>query len=155
MGIQEQRFVGTIPEFFYCGICSDVFEECMITKCGHRYCKKCLQQIIQKHQGVCAFDRQKIYMDECKFDQTANQFINLQLVYCDLNKEKKCNWKGHFSDLAKHKKKCNHQFKQEDNDSSSKYMILLKDSTQKMLVEELQKKVEEQQDKIEGKKMKI
>lgn len=149
MGIIEQRFVNNIPEFFFCGICSDVFLDCMITKCLHRYCKKCLQQVIQKHQGICAYDRQKINLEDCKPDFTVNQFINLQMVHCDIQKEKSCTWKGHYSDLSKHKKKCSFQTTEKKEDVS-KYLILLKESTQKMLVEEMQKKIDEQEDIIIG-----
>ena len=152
MGIQDSLFITTVPEFFQCGICSEVFEDCYMTPCSHRYCFHCLEQICNTQKGRCAYDRKFIKIEECEPDKTVNDFINQLLIKCPKVKRnhEECQWKGQYSDLKTHLKS---NIKEIDSilpNFNDKYLNLLEKSTKNDLILQLQKKCEQQEIEIES-----
>ena len=52
MGIGLQRFIGGIDDNLVCGICSGVFEDAVLTACGHAYCFLCLKTWLNRSGGT-------------------------------------------------------------------------------------------------------
>ena len=46
----EYDFVSTVLDEYHCIICHLPLREPVLTRCGHRYCKKCLYETIRRNR---------------------------------------------------------------------------------------------------------
>lgn len=125
MGIDTNKFVHPPPDYFICGICCDVFDQCYKTKCNHRYCIKCLELCLCTEESLCVYDRKPITRSQCQPDNSVDQFVGTLLVYCDF--KEKCDWVGPYADLRKHLMECKYkntvlQKKSSEKEEEEKYM---------------------------------
>lgn len=107
MGFDTEQFVEPPLDIFICKICLDVYDKCVKTKCGHRFCLQCLKDCIFSSDN-CPICRQKLDVNQCKMDETVNEFVQGFNVFC-INKEKGCDWKGELRDHNIHTKACEFQ----------------------------------------------
>ena len=49
----EEDFVNPVDEDFHCLICHLPLREPVQTKCGHRFCKSCLEQHMERFVATC------------------------------------------------------------------------------------------------------
>lgn len=88
MGYDSKLFVQEPSYDLICGICLDVFENCYITKCQHRYCLYCLQLILTTNEQECSYDRIKIIKEDCRVDKEVNEIVENLPINCQTcNKE--------------------------------------------------------------------
>lgn len=98
MGYDSKIFAQEPSYDLICGICLDVFENCHITKCKHRYCLYCLQLILTTKEQECSFDRKKIRMEDCQEDKEVNLIVESLDVNCQT-----CSKKFSLKKLQEHK----------------------------------------------------
>nr|XP_058965315.1 TNF receptor-associated factor 4-like [Pocillopora verrucosa] len=93
----DEDFVEAVDEDFQCLICHLPLKEPVQTRCGHRYCKECLDEHIkrQRSQGqslTCPFDRQNLDKDRDIFPDKATERKILSLAIRCPNVG--CKWTG-------------------------------------------------------------
>lgn len=49
----EYEFISSVFEEYHCYICHLPLREPVLTRCGHRYCKKCLDEAIKRYDDLC------------------------------------------------------------------------------------------------------
>ena len=49
----EYEFISSVFEEYHCHICHLPLREPVLTRCGHRYCKKCLDEAIKRYDELC------------------------------------------------------------------------------------------------------
>ena len=49
----EYEFISSVFEEYHCHICHLPLREPVLTRCGHRYCKKCLDEAIKRYEEMC------------------------------------------------------------------------------------------------------
>ena len=49
----EYEFISSVFEEYHCHICHLPLREPVLTRCGHRYCKKCLDEAIKRYEKMC------------------------------------------------------------------------------------------------------
>ena len=49
----EYEFISSVFEEYHCHICHLPLREPVLTRCGHRYCKKCLDEAIKRYDDLC------------------------------------------------------------------------------------------------------
>ena len=52
-GGYEYEFMSSVFEEYHCHICHLPLREPVLTRCGHRYCKKCLDEAIKRYDDLC------------------------------------------------------------------------------------------------------
>jgi hypothetical protein len=103
-----------LEKFFYCGLCSKLFENCQILKCcNERYCMKCLEKWkdVNYLNDKCPTEycKKKLNMKSIVPDKKINDFILLRNVRCK-NKQFGCNWISKNCKLKEHlEKECKYQ----------------------------------------------
>jgi hypothetical protein len=98
MGYSTELFLGNHHENHLCGICLEVFKDCWVTGCNHRYCHYCLTLLLSTEEQLCAFDRKPII--EYKQDQETNNLIQNLKIKCS---QEDCNWIGPLKNEKIHK----------------------------------------------------
>ena len=58
----EEDFVEEVEEDFKCPICHLPLKEPVLTRCGHRYCKECLDEHIGRYEFIISS-----FQDRCSF----------------------------------------------------------------------------------------
>jgi len=91
---------------YSCPLCEGILNECVIDKCGHSFCKEC----IEKHLSIsnlCPYsnteivDPNKKLLENLSINRAVNSAIEKQLVYCK-NKFLNCEWEGKLADRKFH-----------------------------------------------------
>ncbi|PFX17392.1 TNF receptor-associated factor 4 [Stylophora pistillata] len=105
----NEDFVGAVDEDFQCVICHLPLKEPVLTRCGHRYCKQCLEGHIrwQRSQGqysTCPSDRQNLDSDKDIFPDKATERKILSLTIRCPNDD--CEWTGELRDKEVHLRSC-------------------------------------------------
>lgn len=80
MGFDTKIFGIEPTEELICGICLDVYENCYITSCNHKYCLECLKLILKNNE--CAFCRSNITMKNCKKENHVDMKIERLPIFC-------------------------------------------------------------------------
>ena len=89
-----QKFV----ELYSCPLCEGILIEAIIDRCGHSFCKKCIETLKQE-TNKCPFS--KIEIKDYLTNIVVNSVIEKQICYCK-NKNLKCDWQGKLSERKDH-----------------------------------------------------
>ena len=54
------KFVHPLPKKFECSFCHCALRNPVQVECGHRYCKECIESIIQNPGPICPLDNEEI-----------------------------------------------------------------------------------------------
>ena len=73
------------------------------TPCGHRFCKDCIQPVINSRNNVCPNDRTEISFSNTFPDNAVRLQINNLRIKCS---NQGCDWQGTYSDKDEHRSKC-------------------------------------------------
>eukprot|EP00456_Euglypha_rotunda_P048675 TRINITY_DN39007_c0_g1_i1.p1 TRINITY_DN39007_c0_g1~~TRINITY_DN39007_c0_g1_i1.p1 ORF type:complete len:177 (+),score=18.29 TRINITY_DN39007_c0_g1_i1:66-596(+) len=98
-GWDSEIFVEPPSEQDLCGICCEVLEDAVETKCGHAFCAKCMKNWLTQRQ-VCPQDQSAISWAECHpmvRDRRRILGLKVKCVWCEEQME--------LRDLRAHRKK--------------------------------------------------
>uniref|UniRef100_A0A0L8HQS9 RING-type domain-containing protein n=1 Tax=Octopus bimaculoides TaxID=37653 RepID=A0A0L8HQS9_OCTBM len=99
-----------IEESYLCISCKNVLKNAMMTRCGHRICMECADNLLKNVDSVPCPANEEDCVTLRKFelheDFSARRYINHQLVYC-YNKCYGCPVKMLYKDLSDHSKHLN------------------------------------------------
>ncbi|XP_068751773.1 TNF receptor-associated factor 5-like isoform X2 [Montipora capricornis] len=127
----EYTFVREVSPEYCCPICECPMREPVQTKCGHRFCKECLEKSL-KRKRECPIDRRPIDDHNPKTHQATCDFIGVQCTNkdCKVAPLKKDLHKHVTSECPMRKVKCPHcktslvwRLKQDHFDSCKKYPL--------------------------------
>ncbi|KAL9954676.1 hypothetical protein ACROYT_G042239 [Oculina patagonica] len=105
----DEDFVNAVEEDFQCLICHLPLKEPVQTRCGHRFCKECLEehftrQGLQNQPITCPADREALDQDRDVFPDKATERKILSLAIKCPNKG--CGWTGELSNKKAHLASC-------------------------------------------------
>ena len=66
LGGHEAKFVNTLLKRHECRICLFAMRNPVQTKCGHRFCRGCLETVLERKRPMCPLDRGEISRDEVR-----------------------------------------------------------------------------------------
>ena len=49
LGGYDEKFVNVVEDDLQCGICQFTLKDPMLTKCGHRFCRQCLDEHLKRY----------------------------------------------------------------------------------------------------------
>ncbi|XP_031554759.1 TNF receptor-associated factor 5-like [Actinia tenebrosa] len=108
-GGYSNECVSPPPNDYECPICQMLLcEPLQIAKCGHRFCKACLEPEMRKDVPLCPLDRDEIEVDKVFTDQACHRAIQSLIVKC-LNASDGCEWTGEIRDALEHQNVCPHE----------------------------------------------
>ncbi|CAH3182190.1 unnamed protein product [Porites evermanni] len=84
----DEDFVSLIDEDLQCSICYLALREPVLTRCGHRFCRQCLD----RHMARTPVSTLRIFIDRQKSQQ--------QVVNCPIDRERLAHRKDIFPDKA-------------------------------------------------------
>ena len=84
-----------------CSICSEVFSDPVRAKCGHTFCRNCIESWIKNRNKAapCPFCRQSMTLKNLKKDLLATQIINDFEIFCP---NRSCPWQGPLGNVSFH-----------------------------------------------------
>jgi hypothetical protein len=85
---------------YSCPLCEGILFESVIDRCGHSYCKNCLDLLLQD-VTYCLFTNNPINYSEISTNIVVNSVIEKQQVYCK-NKIDGCEWAGKLLERKNH-----------------------------------------------------
>lgn len=97
----------TEPEARYeCAICMNWLNEPVITSCGHRFCKSCLNSWLHNQRQLCPMDNKKIVADKDIFpDNYTRREIDQIKLKCE-NVKMGCTFIASPFEMERHKQEC-------------------------------------------------
>ncbi|ESP02861.1 hypothetical protein LOTGIDRAFT_110833, partial [Lottia gigantea] len=108
MGYNLNKFTGTIDPNLLCGVCGGVFENAVLTSCGHSFCLDCLKTWLNRPMtNSCPECRTPIEYETVKPILSLRNLINGLDVYCD-HAERGCKTVTKLESLGKHLETCTH-----------------------------------------------
>ena len=132
MGHPTDIFLEPLSKSCVCAICHDVLKDASSFKCGHTYCKECIDDLLKKRESsdsddsdtndevVCPNCRQPVCSSSPNY--TLRDVLDSMQVRCpsseDINKRKRdeedteitgCCWRGMLKDLPEHESICKHK----------------------------------------------
>ncbi|XP_027056332.1 TNF receptor-associated factor 6-like [Pocillopora damicornis] len=105
----DEDFVEAVDEDLQCLICHLPLKEPIQTRCGHRFCKDCLEEYIRRHRRegqsiICPADRQSLDQDRDVFPDKATERKILSLIIkCPSDG---CGWTGELRNKEVHLESC-------------------------------------------------
>ncbi|XP_037812196.1 TNF receptor-associated factor 6-like [Lucilia sericata] len=107
----------TEPEARYeCAICMSWLKEPVLTTCGHRFCKTCLNNWLRKKNQLCPMDNQKLEVDKDVFpDNYTRREIQQIKLKCEHNKTG-CTFIGSPLEMEQHKLECPYRCEEEPSE---------------------------------------
>ncbi|XP_032238393.2 TNF receptor-associated factor 6 [Nematostella vectensis] len=104
----DSEFVIAVAEEYTCRICHLPLRVPVQTKCGHRFCKECLDEASRrKSRAECPMDREPLDLKKDVFlDKAAERTILSFLVKCPC---KGCKWEAELRDLEAHARNCDYK----------------------------------------------
>lgn len=98
---------GAEPDARYeCAICMNWLNEPVITSCGHRFCKSCLNSWLHNNRHWCPMDNKKIAADKDIFpDNYTKREIDQIKLKCE-NANVGCNFIASPLEMEHHKQEC-------------------------------------------------
>lgn len=123
MGYDVHKFVEVVDANLLCGICGLVFEDPVLTPCGHSFCLLCLETwletaryknyIHQHHQrfetstGSCPECREAVHPNESKLELSLRNLIKGFYTYCEF-KDQGCRTTVKLEHARDHAHRCLH-----------------------------------------------
>jgi len=92
----SQKFI----QEYSCPLCEGILFEAVIDRCGHSFCKACVETL-SKNEYKCPFSKLEIYTKDILPNIVVNSVIEKQIVYCK-NKKNDCPWIGKLGDRKNH-----------------------------------------------------
>ncbi|CAH3170510.1 unnamed protein product [Porites evermanni] len=105
----DEEFVSEVDDDLQCVICQLPLKEPVLTRCGHRFCKGCLEehlkrQEIQAHPYTCPSDREVLNREQDIFpDKPTERKILSYAIKCP---SEGCHWKGELRNKETHLETC-------------------------------------------------
>lgn len=97
------EFVEPLPEEFECAMCLTVMNDPLLILCGHRFCRRCLEDRIREEPDkkcpIC-----DVYIEDSMPDKAIERKIKSLQVYC-INRADGCEWTGELVSLQSHLQK--------------------------------------------------
>lgn len=106
---------------YECAICMNWLDEPVLTSCGHRFCKTCLDVWLRDNRQWCPMDNERITGDQDVFpDNFTRREIEQIKLKCP-NAKLGCELIASPLEVERHRYNCPHRFteKQDDNDGHS------------------------------------
>ncbi|CAH3026912.1 unnamed protein product, partial [Porites evermanni] len=109
-GGYDEEFINAVEDDLQCTICHLPLKDPMLTKCGHRCCKKCLDEHFKRLEVnneslYCPVDRNTLIRDKDVFGDKATERKILSLVIkCP---SEGCSWMGELRNKEIHLASCN------------------------------------------------
>jgi len=85
---------------YSCPLCEGILYEAVIDRCGHSFCKLCVETL-SKNEYKCPFSNLEIHTKDILPNIVVNSVIEKQIVYCK-NKKNECPWIGKLGDRKNH-----------------------------------------------------
>ena len=105
----EDVFVEEPQDDLRCPICIQVLTDPVQTRCGHRFCRQCIEQLLTSGNALCPIDREPLPQENIFPDNAVKLQINRLRVRCPHHK-KGCTWVGDRSDKYAHMQTCSHSY---------------------------------------------
>jgi len=101
----EYDFVSTVFDEYHCLICHLPLREPVLTRCGHRYCKDCLNEAIRRQQvPECPVDREPLDREKDIFPDKATE---RNILSCHVRcPSEGCEWTGETRNVETHLQSC-------------------------------------------------
>lgn len=101
----EYEFISSVFEEYHCHICHLPLREPVLTRCGHRYCKKCLDEAIKRqHVPQCPVDREPLDREKDIFPDKATE---RNILSCHVKcPSEGCDWTGEVRHVEAHLLSC-------------------------------------------------
>lgn len=106
---EELVFVPSRDDKYDCPICLYVLRDPMQTKCGHRFCKKCIEKWIRESESRCPVDNQRLNQSDLFPDNYAKREVLNLNVKCP-NYKKGCDLIVTLSDVQNHYDACDFSY---------------------------------------------
>ena len=102
MGLDVERVIekDSVHDHLKCSICMDVLENPMQAPCQHTFCNQCICQWLNRGNGTCPEDRQKICLSELKPPRVIKDLLIKLTIRCK-NYEKGCRLLAKYEDIDK------------------------------------------------------
>ncbi|KAM7425373.1 hypothetical protein ABFA07_023189 [Porites harrisoni] len=95
-----------IDEKSLCPKCKGLLKEAVQTiECGHRYCKTCIDALLNHEDGKCVIDRSNIIREQVFLDRFIEREIQSMLVHC-VHHDQGCDWKDELKKREDHEAVC-------------------------------------------------
>nr|XP_011454006.2 TNF receptor-associated factor 6-B [Crassostrea gigas] len=103
----DAAFCSDLDRKYLCPVCLSALHEPMQTSCGHRFCKTCIQGVINgRANAKCPVDNVVFKCNDELFEDKAFQREVLsQTVKCG-NHDKGCTWTGELRSYQEHDARC-------------------------------------------------
>ncbi|CAH3129395.1 unnamed protein product [Porites lobata] len=105
----DEQFVVQPDEDLHCIICSLPSKEPVLTRCGHRFCRQCLEEFLRRqeqegHQITCPLDREALERNKDIFpDKLAERKVLSHVIKCP---NECCDWRGELREKENHLASC-------------------------------------------------
>ncbi|KAL9954835.1 hypothetical protein ACROYT_G042416 [Oculina patagonica] len=115
----EEEFVNAVDEDLTCPVCRLPLRSAVLTSCGHRFCKGCIDELcrrenantrndlrasVQLRQVTCPVDRTKLLRDKDVFhDKFTERKILSLVIKCS---KEGCEWTGELNEKEEHYSEC-------------------------------------------------
>lgn len=123
MGYDVHKFVEVVDANLLCGICGFVFEDPVLTPCGHSFCLLCLETWLETSQcqnqnrrhyqrpltsaGSCPECREPVLPNEAKPELSLRNLINGFYMYCQY-RDQGCRATVKLEQAKTHASRCSH-----------------------------------------------
>jgi len=102
----DEDFVSTVEDDLHCSICDLPFKEPLLTRCGHRFCKECLEDYFRRQVGeplTCPADRQALNHEDIFPDKATERKVLSLIIKCPSDG---CEWTGELRYKETHLAPC-------------------------------------------------
>ncbi|XP_071797848.1 TNF receptor-associated factor 6-like [Asterias amurensis] len=106
-GGYDAEFEPALDPKYICPVCLAALRSPLQTKCGHRFCKMCMQKIIgPRPYTKCPVDKTWLNVKSDIFDDVAFEREILSMTVLCSNVRSGCEWRGDLRNLQSHSDTC-------------------------------------------------